>query len=261
MSQENYTQEIFNQQLIIEASGHKVGLPGKVAYALLSQTKDGVKYNQTLSEGSGLSRVYAEKTLQVECGFKNKENEHSYKLVVHKGNCDFNADKGKLLQKAKQITLQASEEIVLQAPKIRIGYDQPGSTDEVLIYGKKVHVDEKGLKKGNIAELLKKTSMFKAFSNSMIAGGGALGGFGGLGGIVGGDLSLGSLATAAAGAYGGPLASAAVSGLAGGGLEGALGGLAGGDLSLGSLAKTAATAYGGPVAGMAAEAVVNEVTS
>ena len=64
MSQENYCQEIFNQQLIIEASGHVVGLPGKVAYSLLASTKDGVKYNQTLAEGSGLSRVYAEKTLQ-----------------------------------------------------------------------------------------------------------------------------------------------------------------------------------------------------
>ena len=107
MSQENYTQEIFNQQLIVEASGHMVGLPGKVAYSLLSQTKDGVKYNQTLSEGSGLSRVYAEKTLQVECGFKNKENEHSYKLIVHKGNCDFNEHKGKLIYHIPTISVDS----------------------------------------------------------------------------------------------------------------------------------------------------------
>ena len=236
MSQENYTQEIFNQQLIVEASGHMVGLPGKVAYSLLSQTKDGVKYNQTLSEGSGLSRVYAEKTLQVECGFKNKENEHSYKLIVHKGNCDFNADKGKLLQKAKQITLQAAEEIVLQAPKIRIGYDQPGSTDEVLIYGSKVHVDEKGLKSGNIADLLKKSSMFKAFSSSMIAGGG--------------NLSLGTLAQTAATAYGGPVAGAVAGQL-----------LSGEGLDAGSLAGSVATAYGGPVAGAAVESAVNQSQS
>ena len=248
MSQENYTQEIFNQQLIIEASGHVVGLPGKVAYSLLAATKDGVKYNQTLSEGSGLSRVYAEKTLQVECGFKNKENEHSYKLVVHKGNCDFNADRGKLLQKAKQITLQASEEIVLQAPKIRIGYDQPGSTDEVLIYGKKVHVDEKGLKKGNIAELLKKTSMFKAFASSYLGGSSGL--LGGFGGAMGGDLSLSGLAQAAATAYGGPVAGAAAGQL-----------LSGEGLDPGSLAGSVATAYGGPVAGAAAESAVNELTS
>lgn len=248
MSQENYCQEIFNQQLIVEASGHVVGLPGKVAYSLLAATKDGVKYSQTLSEGSGLSRVYAEKTLQVECGFKNKENEHSYKLVVHKGNCDFNADKGKLLQKAKQITLQASEEIVLQAPKIRIGYDQPGSTDEVLIYGKKVHVDEKGLKKGNIAELLKKTSMFKAFASSYLGGSGGL--LGGFGGAMGGDLSLSGLAQAAATAYGGPIAGAAAGQL-----------LSGEGLDTGSLAGSVATAYGGPVAGAAAESAVNELTS
>ena len=247
MSQENYTQEIFNQQLIIEASGHVVGLPGKVAYSLLSATKDGVKYNQTLSEGSGLSRVYAEKTLQVECGFKNQENEHSYKLVVHKGNCDINADRGKLLQKAKQITLQASEEIVLQAPKIRIGYDQPGSTDEVLIYGKKVHVDEKGLKKGNIAELLKKTSMFKAFASSYLGGGSMLGGFGA---AMGGDLSLSGLAQAAATAYGGPVAGAVAGQL-----------LSGEGLDAGSLAGSVATAYGGPVAGATVESAVNQSQS
>ena len=248
MSQENYTQEIFNQQLIVEASGHVVGLPGKVAYSLLAATKDGVKYNQTLSEGSGLARIHAEKTLQVECGFKNKENEHSYKLVVHKGNCDFNADRGKLLQKAKQITLQASEEIVLQAPKIRIGYDQPGSTDEVLIYGTKVHVDEKGLKKGNIAELLKKTSMFKAFASSYLGGSGGL--LGGFGAAMGGDLSLGTLAQAAATAYGGPLAGAAAGQL-----------LSGEGLDAGSLAGSVATAYGGPVAGAAVESAVNQSQS
>ena len=248
MSQENYTQEIFNQQLIIEASGHVVGLPGKVAYSLLAATKDGVKYNQTLAEGSGLSRVYAEKTLQVECGFKNKENEHSYKLVVHKGNCDINADRGKLLQKAKQITLQASEEIVLQAPKIRIGYDQPGSTDEVLIYGKKVHVDEKGLKKGNIAELLKKTSMFKAFASSYLGGSSGL--LGGFGGAMGGDLSLSGLAQAAATAYGGPVAGAGAGEL-----------LSGVGLAAGSLAGSVATAYGGPVAGAAVESAVNQSQS
>ena len=254
MSQENYCQEIFNQQLIVEASGHVVGLPGKVAYSLLSATKDGVKYNQTLSEGSGLSRVYAEKTLQVECGFKNKENEHSYKLVVHKGNCDINADRGKLLQKAKQITLQASEEIVLQAPKIRIGYDQPGSTDEVLIYGKKVHVDEKGLKKGNIAELLKKSSMFKAFASSYLGGSSGL--LGGLDGAMGGDLSLGSLAqtglTAAATAYGGPAAGALVSKLASGDT----------DFSLSGLAGDAVSAYtGSDLAGAAVESAVNQSQS
>ena len=244
MSQENYCQEIFNQQLIVEASGHVVGLPGKIAYGLLSATKDGVKYNQTLSEGSGLSRVYAEKTLQVECGFKNKENEHSYKLVVHKGNCDFNADRGKLLQKAKQITLQASEEIVLQAPKIRIGYDQPGSTDEVLIYGRKVHVDEKGLKTGNIADLLKKSSMFKAFASSYLDQAGLGGAFGG------GGLGLSGLAQAAATAYGGPVAAAGLSALQGG------------ELDLGSLANTAATAYtGNPLIGNVAESAVNELQS
>lgn len=194
MSQENRTLECLNQKLIIESGTEVVGLAGKTAYILLASTSDGIKYNQSLHEGSGLARHYAEKTLQVECGIGNKDNNHSYRLLVHHGNCDINADKGKFLTKAKQITLQAAEEIVLQAPKIRLGYEQPGATDEVLIYGSKVHVDEKGLKDGNIADLLKKSSIFKAF---------------------GGSYALSDVASAVATAYGGPVAGAAISKIGG----------------------------------------------
>ena len=71
MSDQARQYEIFGQKLLIETGGNKVGFPGPAAYILESITDDGNRYNQSLHEGSGLSRIYAEKTLQVECGIKN----------------------------------------------------------------------------------------------------------------------------------------------------------------------------------------------
>ena len=42
-----------------------------------SQTSDKVKYNQSLHEGSGMSRINADKVLQVEAGVKCEGNEKS----------------------------------------------------------------------------------------------------------------------------------------------------------------------------------------
>ena len=88
--------------------------------------------------------------------------------------------------------------------------------------------------------------MFKAFASSYL--GGASGVLGG--GALGGNLSLGGLAQAAATAYGGPIAGAAAGQL-----------LSGEGLDAGSLAGSVATAYGGPVAGAAVESAVNQSQS
>jgi len=74
------------------------------------------------------------------------------------------------------------------------------------------------------------------------------------GGNIGDLLKTSSLFASFAGSFvpGASIASAA---------SGMFGGATPGGLSLSSLAKTAATAYGGPVAGIAAETVVNELTS
>ena len=205
MAQENRIIEGLNQQFLIESGTDAVGAAGKTAYILRSVTKDGVKYNQSLHEGSGLSRQYAEKTLQVECGVKGASEgkaKDAYALIAHNGDANIIASKGAVLIKGTQITLDA-DDIVIQGGKVRIGYEEPGATDEVVIFGDKVHVTTKG---GNIGDILKTSNMFAAFSGSFVtnslagklAAGYASGGLGG--------FSLGSIAKTAATAYGGPVA-------------------------------------------------------
>ena len=52
-NQENRTVEIVNQKLLFESGTEVVGVAGKTAYILQSQTSDEVHYNQSLHEGSG----------------------------------------------------------------------------------------------------------------------------------------------------------------------------------------------------------------
>lgn len=205
MTQENRILEGLNQQFLLESSTDVAGAAGKTAYIMRTVTKDGVKYNQSLHEGSGLSRQYAEKTLQVECGVKGASEgkaKDAYALIAHNGDANIIASKGAVLIKGTQITLDA-DDIVIQGGKVRIGYEEPGATDEVVIFGDKVHVTTKG---GNIGDILKTSNMFTAFSGSFVtntlagklAAGYASGGIGG--------FSLGSIAKTAATAYGGPVA-------------------------------------------------------
>ena len=205
MTQENRILEGLNQQFLLESSTDVAGAAGKTAYIMRTVTKDGVKYNQSLHEGSGLSRQYAEKTLQVECGVKGASEgkaKDAYALIAHNGDANIIASKGAVLIKGTQITLDA-DDIVIQGGKVRIGYEEPGATDEVVIFGDKVHVTTKG---GNIGDILKTSNMFTAFSGSFVtntlagklAAGYAKGGLGG--------FSLGSIAKTAATAYGGPVA-------------------------------------------------------
>ena len=67
---------------------------------------------------------------------------------------------------AKQIVLDASREIVLQAPRIRIGNADGNSTKEILIIAQEVNIKAK---KGNIADLLLQSSFLKSFSGTFIS--------------------------------------------------------------------------------------------
>ena len=204
--------------LLIESGTNRVGVAGKTVYFIGSKNKDGVKNNLSFHEGKGLARYYTEKEFQLESGIKCKDNEIACSTVVHHGSYTVNADRGEIKLSGKTIIIEAADELhLLAANKIQIGYPEPGGTKQVLINADIVHCENKG---GNIGDILKKSSMFAAFADSFVPGV--------------------SLASAAAGMYGGATP---------------------GGFSLGSLAKTAATAYGGPVAGIVAEQAVNELTS
>ena len=53
----------------------------------------------------------------------------AFAFIAHKGNFSVNADKAEVKLSGKQIILDASREIVIQAPKIRIGYEEKNCID------------------------------------------------------------------------------------------------------------------------------------
>ncbi len=58
----------------------------------------------------------------------------------------------------KQIVLEASLEVVIQAPRIRIGYEQEHKTKDIKILGQSVDVKSQ---KGNLADILQTSSFLK----------------------------------------------------------------------------------------------------
>ena len=90
----------------------------------------------------------------------------AFKFDAHKGDFAINADKGAVRISGKQIVLEASREIVIQSPKIRIGYENANKTKDVKIIGQEVDIQTK---KGNLANVLMTSSYIKAFSGSLIA--------------------------------------------------------------------------------------------
>ena len=67
---------------------------------------------------------------------------------------------------AKQIVLDASKEIVLQAPRIRIGNADGNSTKEIKIIAQELDIKAK---KGTLADSLVQSSFLKSFSGTLIA--------------------------------------------------------------------------------------------
>ena len=140
-SQEARQLELFGEKLFIEVNSHAHDGPGKAAYLLSAQTSDKVKYNQSLHEGSGLSRINADKVLQIEAGNKCQTNEKAIPITAHNGDVFISSVNGRILFDAKEIILSADSNIKMVGSKIQIGYNQGGSTDQVDINGAKIHIN------------------------------------------------------------------------------------------------------------------------
>ena len=160
-----------------------------------SRTEDNVLWNQSLHEGSGLSRQYAGKTLQVECGFQNKDDEVSYRMITHHGSYAVNADKGSILLKADRICLEGNDVTIKAKKSITIG-NPDRTTDQINLNARKIQVSRNN---GNLGDWMKISDKYKAFASSFVnnklgsIGASALGG--------GGGFSLGGLDKTAAKTY------------------------------------------------------------
>ena len=144
MSSEARQLEIFGEKLYFETGTDRVDANGPAAYVLAAQTSDKVKYNQSLHEGSGDSRIYAEKRLQIESGVKSETNEQAFNIRVKNGHGNITTENGNFTISGDKIVIQADDELVLHAPKIKIGYDSAGKTDQVSINAQNIKLNAGG---------------------------------------------------------------------------------------------------------------------
>ena len=168
MGQETRVFDVFGPKLQIETGNPVMGTPGRSAFSIMSTTDSNVKFIQAHTE-SGLTKFYSEGTMQFEAGSHPKmvsNNATAFKFDAHKGDFAINAEKGLVRISGKQIVLDASREIVIQSPKIRIGYENANKTKDVKIIGQEVDIQTK---KGSLANVLMTSSFLKTFDGSLIA--------------------------------------------------------------------------------------------
>lgn len=139
--QENRLQDSFGN-LLIETGTNIVGTGGAAAYTLQAMNPSKVTYRQGLNE-NGMSVVYSEGTYQIEAGVKGQYCNQGvgYVLQCHNGDAHINADKGNIGIKARVITLDASDRIVIKAPQVDVGNPDRGYTETVNINGRKVNIN------------------------------------------------------------------------------------------------------------------------
>ena len=133
--------EIFGSKLFFETNAVAADGPGKVAYIMSAQTQDHVKYNQSLHEGSGMSRINADKVLQVEAGVKCEGNEKAIPITAHNGDVFIAALNGRIILDASEIIMNGETNVKMTGSRIQIGYNQGGATDQVDINGAKIHIN------------------------------------------------------------------------------------------------------------------------
>ena len=168
MGQEARQYDGFGPKLQIESGNPVMGTPGRSAFSLMSTTDSNVKFVQAHTE-SGLTKFYSEGVMQFEAGSHPaiaSNSASAFAFIAHKGNFSVNADKAEVKLSGKQIILEASREIVIQAPKIRIGYEVENKTKDIKIIGQMVDIKTK---KGNLAEVLGTSSYLKSFAGTMVA--------------------------------------------------------------------------------------------
>jgi len=167
MNEQCHELKTFGPNFFIDTGNETNFHPGKTVYFIQGLTKDAEKIKNNMSfHETGFARYYTEKTLQVESGVRSKDIDIAFQQVVHNGHYAVNADKGEIRLAAKNIILEASNEITLKAQgKIEIG-DPNGKTNLIQLEAKTVDVITRG---GNIGDLLKTSSLFSSFSGSFVS--------------------------------------------------------------------------------------------
>ena len=168
MGQETRQFDSYGPKLQIETGNPVMGTPGRAAFSIMSTTDSNVKFVQSHNE-SGLTKFYSEGAMQFEAGSHPdlaSNSDTNFRFVSHKGDFSVNAEKGAVRISGKQIVLEASREIVIQSPRIRIGYQEENKTKDVKIIGQSVDIKSK---KGTLADALLSSTIIKSFSGTLVA--------------------------------------------------------------------------------------------
>jgi len=158
--------ESFGPKLYVETGSTVVGFAGKTAYQLVSVNADGLRYNQSFHEGSGLARFNTDSKFQFECGDKIKSTDVACLFTAHKGGIEFTAEDGIITFKATQIVIEGEEEVVIQGRNIRLGYQEEGATKNIRMLADDVPMPY--VKEGKLSALLMQNTNILALGNASI---------------------------------------------------------------------------------------------
>ena len=142
---------------------------GPASYSFQSVNESGQRYLENFFD-NGIARKTCEGRIQVECGDKNKEGQPDFTLIAHNSDVYFNADSGSFVVGAEKIHLKATEEIILDAPSIRIGSNE-GQTNKIELHAQNLIPVENGIKKKfELKDALISSSTLASFKGSLAAG-------------------------------------------------------------------------------------------
>lgn len=166
MGQESRTYDVLGPKLVIETGNPQMGSTGRDSSKMMSTTDSGIRFVQSHTE-SGMSKIMTEGSLQVEVGDSDLVNpeQTTFEFVSHKGDFAINVDGGHIKIYGKAITIDAAEQLVMQSPKIQIGYEQEHKTKDIKVLGQNVDIKSQ---KGTIADILLASSFLKCFKGTLI---------------------------------------------------------------------------------------------
>lgn len=235
----------------MDTGSPKNGLDGPETAKIYCTNDNGEVFLVAHGQGSGLGRIACDKTIEIRAGDKNNPDTIDIRISAATGDITINADRGRVRVNAKNVMVEASQDLDLKAGR---NINLQCGTGRILLKGNTISSSGK---RGN---LVPKSWGDLVFEGSFVptdiltgvfspaaqitALGSAAGGFGGIAGAAAG--AAGAFASAASGGGIGAIANTALSAVGGKGALGTIGSLASSALSgnVGGLAAGAAKALG-----------------
>lgn len=167
------TSKVGEGQFCIVSNSNAAEVPGPAAVSIQAVNKDGVKFNISHHEGEGLSRIHADKCLQIDVGDDCNNENVAFNVIAPKGDIALTACNADIRIKGKNVTIDAIETLTIGGRTIKIGKDAAESdkTESISITGNSVDTDADG---GNLAELLGTGPLMSIFAGTALAGAAAI---------------------------------------------------------------------------------------